>query len=647
MIKNITYEDKIAIQNDESVDRKNKVTDADMNEIKEVVNANADEQTTQNTDISNIKKEQEKQNTNIEENNSKIVELQNEKAELEKELKEAQEDFYQASIRGQASGEYIHVEDSSNCRSIIGISGNHEQETRSGKNYLNTLAKYKAGDTVTIEGITYTFNNDGSITCNGTASATANSNLDFSVDAQKINGTNKKIVGLLTGSQVPSKMALTAYTSTWGANPTLTFSEVNKSLTINMQSNAEYTIFRISVYRGTTVNNQTVYYQILDTSETDLTYEQYGVSPSPDYPSEIETVGDNLNLLDIDKTTYDLTINLQKEGEYLKGNNVNIIRIGTFNDSRPQIEEKFKSGNYTISYEVEANSNVTILNLFLCVIYEDDTQENVGSGKSYSLEEGTKQKVFWTLNVQKNVKKMGIVSYLSNSCDIIVSKVKIEKGLIATPYSPYGMGSVEIKISNNDNTQSQTAIMPTQAEMLENDYFDYDNEEEVHVWNKLILNGTENWEYDSTYNYFRCPSYVFDKIPSTASEDVVKQLSNYFSVVRDWGIFRSNTNLNGFSPISNAGYRLVIRNTNYKTVDTFKTWLKLQYDAGTPVTIYYKQETPTRLAFTDEQKEVAKELSNARTYKNVTNITTDSKAILSLDYAKDLETLLTSKGSEV
>ena len=65
MIKNITYEDKIAIQNDESVDRKNKVTDADMNEIKEVVNANADEQTTQNTDISNIKKEQENRNTTI------------------------------------------------------------------------------------------------------------------------------------------------------------------------------------------------------------------------------------------------------------------------------------------------------------------------------------------------------------------------------------------------------------------------------------------------------------------------------------------------------------------------------------------------------------------------------------------------------
>ena len=62
---------------------------------------------------------EEKQAVKDTEQDSKIVELQTEKAELEKELKEAQEDFYQNSIRGQASGEYIHVEDSINCRAKI------------------------------------------------------------------------------------------------------------------------------------------------------------------------------------------------------------------------------------------------------------------------------------------------------------------------------------------------------------------------------------------------------------------------------------------------------------------------------------------------------------------------------------------------
>ncbi len=60
----------------------------------------------------------------------------------------------------------------------------------------------------------------------------------------------------------------------------------------------------------------------------------------------------------------------------------------------------------------------------------------------------------------------------------------------------------------------------------------------------------------------------------------------------------------------------------------FKAWLKSLYNSGTPVVVYYKLATPTKLAFTDEQKAVAKKLNNARTYKNVINITTDSIAIL-------------------
>ena len=43
MSSRITYENKQALQNDESVARENKVTDLDMNEIKQVVNSHADD----------------------------------------------------------------------------------------------------------------------------------------------------------------------------------------------------------------------------------------------------------------------------------------------------------------------------------------------------------------------------------------------------------------------------------------------------------------------------------------------------------------------------------------------------------------------------------------------------------------------------
>ena len=47
-----------------------------------------------------------------------------------------------------------------------------------------------------------------------------------------------------------------------------------------------------------------------------------------------------------------------------------------------------------------------------------------------------------------------------------------------------GMGSVKIDVANNDNTKSQTAIMPVQQEMLEGDYV---ADVEHHEWEKLIL----------------------------------------------------------------------------------------------------------------------------------------------------------------
>lgn len=128
MIKKIEYENKVSIQNDESIENKNKVTDSDMNEIKEIVNNNANELSTVEKDINDIKSKNTEQDTNIDQLQENTETSSNKIAELEKELKEAQEDFYQNSIRGQASGEYIHVEDSSNCRSIIGIGGNHMQD---------------------------------------------------------------------------------------------------------------------------------------------------------------------------------------------------------------------------------------------------------------------------------------------------------------------------------------------------------------------------------------------------------------------------------------------------------------------------------------------------------------------------------------
>lgn len=596
--------DKTNAYNDNTVLKEKAYNDNAADKVKEY-NTNVEQKETEFEDLAEEKINEYNQVSA--ELTAKVEQVQAENESLKAENKLIKEQIPSAT----ASGNNIHIEDSGSLGFDWKIRGGHKQERREGYNIINT----KLLTQINIKGIDRIINDDGSLTIKGTATAESNIQV-LASEEEKLKEGNYTFVcyGLTADYYVNIYYVGNVYGENIRSFSTDGTKNIKMILTIPEGKTVNFKIYPFLI-KGTY------------TKETIPTYEQYGASPSPDSPSEIETVGDNLNFLDIDKTTYDLTINLQKEGEYLKGNNVNLIRIGTWSNSIPQIEEKLKSGNYTISYEVKANSNVTILNLYLCVIYEDDTQENVGSSKSYSLEEGTKQKVFWTLNVQKNVKKMGIVSYLSNSCDIIVSKVKIEKGSIVTPYSPYGMGSVKIDIANNDNTKSQTAIMPIQQEMLTGDYI---SSVEHHEWKKVVLDGTENWREITTNNLKR---FFYEiSVASINDTNSVNCISNYFK-----GTSRNKLESSSGDEISVAEKFLNILSKKIETKEDFKAWLKSKYDEGDPVIVYYKLAAPLDLPLTPEQKSIRD--TKLYTYKNVTNIAvSDELASIDVEYKKDLET---------
>lgn len=671
-------------------------------------------------DISDAKKEQALKDA---EQDNKIIELQNEKAKLEKELKEAQKDFYQNSIRGQASGEYIHVEDSNNCRAKIGIGGNHEQEMRSGKNYLNTLAKYKAGEKVTVDGITYIFNEDGSITCNGTADTDIIFNFS-TLNLQKIDGTSKKLVASINGEYTYTKaVAFIAYDKNFGNTKYVNLTGSNKNYEQVLTDNVEYAIFRIVIYKDTIIKNRTLYLQILDKSISDLTYEQYGASPSPDYTSPVVAVGSNVNEFDID-TVKDGFLN-EKTGEIISNNSW-------------KCSDFIEILNKTYTFGWESSSDY----FQVTVCYYDENKKFI-SGKSYGFR-GTFNNTF---EVVSNAKYMKIAYSVSVRGELVTrEKIKLEKGKVATPYSKYGQGCVKVTKCNNnlfnkndivnkayinssgeivsndgqnytnyisvvsnamytihaenplgavtaicfydtnkkflsgstynnvksmsfktpsncdfvrasvsninletlqieegpattyEEHEEQSYIMPVQKEMLQGDYFDFDNEKEEHKWIKLIFDGTENWlQSGNTYpTFYISPYEIASKFGIPAG---LKAFCNYFSQKSNiWGIDEI-----GFDTANlrqdHVDFRFCLGSSS--TITTLEAWKKKlveMHNSGKPLALYFQILNLNELDFTDEQKAVAKELNNARTYKNVTNITTDSKAILSLDYAKDLET---------
>lgn len=688
----------------------------------------------------------DKINENAKRVNTDISNINLNSTELEKELKEAQEDIYQNSIRGQASGEYIHVEDSSNCRAKIGIGGNDEQETREGYNFLpNTV------NTVTISGISFTVNKDKTVLVNGTATENAvlmlNSGVTYSAGTYKLSGCPQG------GASDTYRLDLMKT-----SDNTIPVIELGNGASFSITEETTF-IPRIRVQKGTTINNL-LFKPMLVTDTSKTKYEQYGASPSPDYQSPVKTVGSNVNLFDITKYDYrnlaGANIQINNKTDFrvnaTMNNNANcaigfkimdltkyagkILTVKSYVKSSTSTNKAFlvlrqnnsdytgtktnelfdesqntTNGVITLKYKVTDIINDSNRYLFIWFYANRETTCNIGDYIDYKVKlvAGTEvgeysnngqgcvkvtkcnknliniEEIEWgtyyiatgALGTSFNwgtikVKALGNTKYylsgnkVSNNaaCVVLLDKnkefIKLVDGytnthLITTTNDTCYIGiSIPKYIDGNaDDTttimleeketltaykehQEQSYIMPTQQEMLKGDYFDWDNEEEVHTWNKLVLNGTEefkSWTGNAPSGY----SVFYSKILTTVVNPQGDLKCNALKYMENpW---ESGKNAIGLQKKFKELY-ISIESKYASTLEEFKTYLKSQYDAGTPVVVYYKLATPTRLAFTEEQKAVAKELNNARTYKNVTNITTDSKAILDLDYAKDLETLL-------
>ena len=166
--------------------------------------------------------------------------------------------------------------------------GKSTQETRSGKNLLNVTA-----ESFTTSGVTVTINPDKTIVLNGTYTGTdtfwRRLAKDFTIPA----GTYT----LSNGNPDASVLVPSAIFKDDSNN----FDIVDVSTKTFTEEKVIKPYLRIAV--GSSFNNFKIY-PVIVSGDTVGEYEQYGASPSPDYPSEIENVkGKNLLPEVIDKTT--------------------------------------------------------------------------------------------------------------------------------------------------------------------------------------------------------------------------------------------------------------------------------------------------------------------------------------------------------
>lgn len=305
----------------------------------------------------------------------------------------------------KVSGENVsfisNVEDEINT---IIVDGKSTQATRSGKNLLENKTKNSG----ISRGITFTLNGDGSYTLNGTNDGTGNATVFLSSSS---NPTTLK-AGTYYTIPTPNGVQITGV-KIGGGYFQLAASSTNK-FTLNEDTQAQ---IYIQVPNGTTTtyNNIKVYPMISTTPITQTDYEPYGVSPSPDYPSEIESVKGK-NLFDKDNTT---------------------TQVGYFSSNG--VLHSGGASTITTSYTpILPNTNMIISGItleWICFYDENKSFIKRVAGSSSTFNENA-----YYIRIQAS----------TNVFDL--SKIQLEKGTLATDYLPYN--TIQVKNTGKNSFSS-------------------------------------------------------------------------------------------------------------------------------------------------------------------------------------------------
>ena len=473
-VSKIQYQNKTAIQNDEDIPRPNKVTDEDMNEIKNVVNNNANElQELQNkevnnstdieqlkrntlelqTNVNNIQQEQATQNQKILnnsnnldlvadqlgeteqgflqyklENNQRvtyaeqnIIDLQGRERlnkenieTLQQEVQELEQDIKaNAIIEETEKSKSLYIEDANASRGKVNVFGNMEQEIREGYNLLD------------ISEINSTW----------TQWKTEN----FKYKKYQLKPNTSYTISQLKNRPTTGTVSETSYlyiTSGEEVAETLSYS-INGALvgaprTVTSDSNGYIIVY--AAVNDVTFTNDLGLMLVEGTEEKE--YEAYGASPSLDYPSAIKSLGSNINLYPgWEKNTIS-----SETGE--PEIDPNYIRSVDFISVLP-------NKNYTIkAYNIEEFGDLNTAVRMYDINKNYLSSKWIGSIISNSL-------TFTLTNA--DVRYVKIVSS-NNSAVTDTAKVdiKLEEGEVATTYSPFGQGSTEIRHFNTNflNTEN-------------------------------------------------------------------------------------------------------------------------------------------------------------------------------------------------
>lgn len=361
----------------------------------------------------------------------------------------------------EKKGEYLELLNCAEQNVVdLKLEGSTNQATRSGKNKLPY--NYYDGNSKTVNGITFTVNKDRSITANGTATANATFGM-VDINSYAITAGSYKLVG--ENSEYTKQAIRGSYKKTDG-----TTKYVSSVSNFIIEEGSTNVYFYIVILQGETVNNITFYPMLLNSTETDLTFEAGGASPSPDYPSPIKNI-EGKNKFNINQEKEIFGIMLYKYSYYLKPNTKYTISSNCPASTTANIYANSNSSNSA----VYINKNQTIQSdengyFYILVRFKADASDN----STFNLYEKVLNGTYY---------------------------IQLEEGTVATSYVPYN--SLEIKdIGENLFDKKTNTILTwlTAAEITE----------EGSVCSKNFIPTTKNKIYAT--NFAACVFYYDKKL---------------------------------------------------------------------------------------------------------------------------------------
>ena len=453
----IYYQDDYNVPADILTDMKKMAESTDK-----VVKENKYNDTPIKTDLQAIKQEQQDQNSKIENNtveNKDNTELLNQIMGL------------LPSTKGE--GEHVTLQDTGEARfKNFQVQGDSKQETRSGKNKFdinlftnNTLITDKDSDT-------------GSFKLSNAWASLVMNNTNV-VKIFKAN-TKYKIIVDITLLSKPSNLSQTIYIGSLLALqkagvPSISILGIDRAIKENWQVDEikhietifttpnDLSEFGLIGYCYYTDNNKAEgsfkfeNVMLLEVTEQDETFEPYGASPSPEYPSKIRNVGDNINWfnkdgnvitsIDTEKTPIEtgakVTVKAKGASKYcvmklggseLLGKTFILHGEARFSGKNDGLISFYfgTESNFNIQWISDTNYLTIESSKFKRVFTVPDTFPK-GSDTIY---------IFLYANARSTETKVGDYVEYRN--------LKIEEGTQATAYSPYNCGNAEITVGNKN-----------------------------------------------------------------------------------------------------------------------------------------------------------------------------------------------------